>query len=61
LFSSTCTSPIASKLIELLKTCGLPRSLPTTPSTVIVFQVARLPLMFGVVLPKLPPGASVGV
>src|SRR5882672_1545078 len=50
-----------TKLMELLNTCGLPRSLPTTPSTVMVFHVARLPLMFGVVEPKLPPGESVGV
>jgi hypothetical protein len=58
LFNCTFTSLIASKLIVPLKICGLPRSLPTSPSTVTVFQELRLPLMFGLVVPKLPPGAS---
>ena len=58
MFNWTLTSLIASKLIVPLKICGLPRSLPTSPSTAIVFHELRLPLMFGLVVPKLPPGAS---
>ncbi len=46
-------------LIGLEKTLGLPRSFPVKPSTCKLFQLLRVPPMFGVPVPKLPPKNSV--